>query len=148
MGFETVIGPGLFIPGHWIEDLKRQASSEAPLPRLVRAIKPRDKPEVSACNVSVRVGKVRVVRRVQRFGAKLKLDLLRDRERAEDTEISLEKPWTTEVISAGTSEPLRRTWIPARIDSNTDIYRSVRRWIEVQTGCAPSLGSDTNATWD
>jgi hypothetical protein len=72
-----------------------------------------------------------VVRSIQRFGAKLKLDLLRDRERAEDTEISLEETWTTEIIAAGTSEPLSRTWIPARIDSNTDIYRSVRRRIEV-----------------
>jgi len=32
VGFDTVVGPGLFIPGHWIEGLKRQASSEAPLP--------------------------------------------------------------------------------------------------------------------
>ena len=100
-------GPGCCGPGHSTEGLKRETRAEPPLPRLIRTIKARNKSEVTDSNINVRVGKVRVVRSVQRLCAELKLDLLGDGEGAKDAQIRLEETWTTEVIGACISEPLR-----------------------------------------
>src|SRR6266852_2473608 len=80
------------------------ARAETPLAGLVRPRGSRDKAEVAVVDVAGRMGEVRVVSRVQCLCAEMKLNFLRERERAEDAHVGLEEPRTTKIISAHASE--------------------------------------------
>ena len=69
-----LVGPGMLVPGHLFEGLKRQAGAETPLSLLIRPKRLRDVTEGRA--VHIRIGKVevRVIRYVQRLCAELELD--------------------------------------------------------------------------
>src|SRR6476661_6446609 len=78
--------------------LEAKSQSEAPLPRLVRPVRRRDDPEVRSGNVRRWISEVCMIRRVERLGAELQVSALRDPERAEDTQVSLEEARTTQSI--------------------------------------------------
>src|SRR5262245_57520496 len=78
--------------------------SETPLPRLVRPIRRSDKPEGGIINVRLRIRKVCMVRRVERFGPKLELDALREVERSIDTQVRFEETRTAQRIPAHRSK--------------------------------------------
>ena len=78
--------------------------SETPLARLVRSIRRSDETERRIINVSLRIGKVCVVRRVERFRTELQFNAFRQHKRAEDTQISLKETWTTQTIPSHRAE--------------------------------------------
>src|SRR5215213_2643800 len=75
-----------------------KSHSETPLARLVRPVRRRDKSEARIINISLRIRKVCVVRRVERLRPKLQLHILRERERAVDAQVSLKETGTTQII--------------------------------------------------
>src|SRR5262249_55370672 len=126
---------------------------ETPLTRLIRSISPRNVPEVGSGGVGCRIGKIRVIQRVQRLRPDFELSFLRDRECPGSAHIHLPETRTAQVVSAGVSEPLgqnnRTCWsrIAVRI-ADADIYRLVGCRIKVQAAGAATLGRDANATED
>ena len=95
--------------------LETESRSEAPLPRLIRSVKSRDKAEVTAVGVTGGIREVRMVRSVQRFCPQLELHLLGDRERSEDTQVRLEESCTTQTISTHSSEACARFVRPGAV---------------------------------
>src|SRR6185369_3903471 len=79
---------------------ERKPHTESPLPRLVRPVGRSDKSERGIINVRLRIRKVRVVRRVERFGPELKLHVLREAERPKDGQVSFEETGTTQRIAS------------------------------------------------
>ena len=75
-----------------------KSHSETPLARLVWPVGRSDKPESGIINVRLRIGKVCVVRRVERLRAELQPDALRQAKSAIDTQVGLEKAGTTQSI--------------------------------------------------
>src|ERR1051325_3819730 len=95
--------------------LETEPHAEAPLPRLVRPVRRSDETKGGIINVRLRIRKVCVVRRVERFGPKLQLHTLREAERAKDTQVSLEEARTTQRIASLRSKARARLRRPGAI---------------------------------
>ncbi len=91
------------------------ARAETPLARLVRASRACDETKGAVTNIGLWIREVRVVGRVQRLCTELKLDFLRDRERAVDAHIRLKETRPTKVISAAASKARTRLCCPGTI---------------------------------
>ena len=63
------------LPGPAVEGSEGKPGAETPLARLVRTIRAGNEPEGGVVDVALRVGEVRMVRRVERLRAKLKLQV-------------------------------------------------------------------------
>ena len=116
--------------------------SETPLPRLVRSVGRSDKTERCIINVRLRIRKVRVVRRVQRFGSKLQLDALREVERSIDAQVSLEETGTAERIASNRSETRARLRRPGAI--RRAVYAK-HRIVKPHSGTRPTLSHSADS---
>src|ERR1051325_7190019 len=88
---------------------------EAPLARLVRPVRRSDKTESGIINVSLRIRKVRVVRRIERFGAKLQLHVLRKVQCAEDAQVRFKETGSAKRIASDRSKTRARLRRPRTI---------------------------------
>src|SRR5689334_18464585 len=94
---------------------ERKPHSKAPLPRLVRPVRRSDKTEGGIIYIRLRVRKVGVVRRIERFGPQLKLHGFREVERAEQAQVSFKETGTTKRIAPHRSKTRARFRRPRAI---------------------------------
>src|SRR5438128_6146149 len=128
-----------------------KSRTETPLARLVRPVRRRNVTEGCAVHVCIRKVEIRMIRCVQRLSTKLKLNLLRDRERTENAHVSLEEAWATKVVSAGTSKASAILQCPGTIRGarNSEYgWTSKNRIVKPRTTSSTTLGRCSNSAED